>query len=166
MLQQLNLQAHINAQAHSDEFVKEAFVSHDRITVLVRELLVAEVSRQVFRMNAKSVAANLSTYSNVASQSDQQHASHTMQYILLDMYGVAACRRSHVLACRSSTQVWRERVLPLLERHLAGRLDSVTAYQLLYQEAALANLIEVRCLPVPPFQVSHGLPSNEGRLHV
>ncbi|KAI3437714.1 hypothetical protein D9Q98_000162 [Chlorella vulgaris] len=81
VLQQLNLQAHINAQAHSDEFVKEAFVSHDRITVLVRELLVAEV--------------------------------------------------------------WRERVLPLLERHLAGRLDSVTAYQLLYQEAALANLIEV-----------------------
>ncbi|KAL4856193.1 Zinc finger MYND domain-containing protein 10 [Chlorella vulgaris] len=81
VLQQLNLQAHINAQAHSDEFVKEAFVSHDRITVLVRELLVAEV--------------------------------------------------------------WRERVLPLLERHLAEGLDIVTAYQLLYQEAALANLIEV-----------------------
>ncbi len=40
--------------------------------------------------------------------------------------------------------MWRERVLPLLERHLAERVDSVTAYQLLYQEAALANLIEVR----------------------
>lgn len=41
-LQQLNLQAHLNAQAHSDEFVKEALVSHDRVTLLVRELLAAE----------------------------------------------------------------------------------------------------------------------------
>ena len=42
-LEQLNLQAHLNAQAHSDEFVKEALVSLDKVTVLVQELLVAEV---------------------------------------------------------------------------------------------------------------------------
>lgn len=40
--------------------------------------------------------------------------------------------------------MWRERVLPRLERHLAQRLDSVASYQLLYHEAALANLLEVR----------------------
>jgi hypothetical protein len=40
-------------------------------------------------------------------------------------------------------QVWRERLLPLLERHLAESMDSVAAYHLLYQEAALANLLEV-----------------------
>ncbi len=40
-------------------------------------------------------------------------------------------------------QVWRERLLPRLERHLADRLDSVASYQLLYHEAALANLLEV-----------------------
>ena len=35
-------------------------------------------------------------------------------------------------------------MLPRLERHLAERLDSVASYQLLYHEAALANLLEVR----------------------
>lgn len=46
-------------------------------------------------------------------------------------------------------QVWRERLLPLLEQHLADKVDSVAAYQLLYHEAALANLLEVPgcCLP-------------------
>ncbi|KAL4451614.1 hypothetical protein ABPG75_007276 [Micractinium tetrahymenae] len=80
-VEQLNLQAHLNAQAHADEFVKEALVLHDKLGLLVRELLAAEV--------------------------------------------------------------WRERLLPLLERHLAERVDSVTAYQLVYHEAALANLLEV-----------------------
>ena len=42
-LEALNLQAHLNAQAHGDEFVVAALVSHDRITPLVHELLVAEV---------------------------------------------------------------------------------------------------------------------------
>ena len=40
-------------------------------------------------------------------------------------------------------QVWRERLLPRLEGHLAEALDSVAAYQLVYHEAALANLLEV-----------------------
>ncbi|PSC69454.1 Zinc finger MYND domain-containing 10 isoform B [Micractinium conductrix] len=80
-VEQLNLQAHLNAQAHADEYVKEALLSADRLTLLARELLLAEV--------------------------------------------------------------WRERLLPLLERHLAERCDSVTAYQLAYHEAALANLLEV-----------------------
>ena len=42
-LEQLNLQAHLNAQSHSDEFVKEALVTLDKVTVLVQELLVGEV---------------------------------------------------------------------------------------------------------------------------
>jgi hypothetical protein len=45
-LQQLNLQAHLNAQTHSDEFVKEALVSHDKLSLLVRELLAAEVGAE------------------------------------------------------------------------------------------------------------------------
>lgn len=43
--------------------------------------------------------------------------------------------------------MWRERVLPHLEQHLAEKVDSVAAYQLLYHEAALANLLEVPALP-------------------
>ena len=46
-LESLNLQAHLNAQAHSDEFVKEALVSRRGgcVDVLVQELVVAEVGR-------------------------------------------------------------------------------------------------------------------------
>lgn len=45
-MEQLNLQAHLNAQAHADEFVKEALVLHDRLGLLVRELLAAEVGAE------------------------------------------------------------------------------------------------------------------------
>lgn len=34
-------------------------------------------------------------------------------------------------------QVWKERVCPHLEQHLAQRVDSVTAYLLLYHEVHL-----------------------------
>ena len=37
------LQAHHNAQTHSDEFVKSALVSLDKFSVLVRELVTFEV---------------------------------------------------------------------------------------------------------------------------
>ena len=43
-------------------------------------------------------------------------------------------------------------MLPHLEAHLAEQVDSVTAYQLLFHEAAVANLLEVNkpwmCLAV------------------
>ena len=41
-LERLNVQAHHNATTHSDEFVKEFLVSHDKVRVLVHELLVIE----------------------------------------------------------------------------------------------------------------------------
>jgi hypothetical protein len=43
-IEKLNLQAHCNAQAHSDEFVMEYLVSYDKVTTLVHDLLVIEVS--------------------------------------------------------------------------------------------------------------------------
>ncbi len=42
-------------------------------------------------------------------------------------------------------QIWKEKVLPFLTGHLGSAVDSVTAYQLLYHEAVVANLLEV-CL--------------------
>jgi hypothetical protein len=45
-LERLNVQAHHNAVTHSDEFVKEFLVSHDKVKTLVRELLVAEVWKE------------------------------------------------------------------------------------------------------------------------
>ncbi len=46
-IERLNMQAHQSAQHHSDEFVLEALLSHDRIVVLVHELLTAEVSEPI-----------------------------------------------------------------------------------------------------------------------
>jgi hypothetical protein len=40
----VTLQAHHNAQTHSDEFVMSALVSFDKVSVLIHELLVFEVS--------------------------------------------------------------------------------------------------------------------------
>ena len=77
----LHLQAHYNAQTHSDEFVVEGFCSFDKINHLIRSVLVMEV--------------------------------------------------------------WKEKLLPLLRTHIAEKVDSVTSYQLLFHEAACANLLEV-----------------------
>ena len=41
-LERLNVQAHHNAVTYSDEFVKEMLISHDKVGVLVHELLVIE----------------------------------------------------------------------------------------------------------------------------
>lgn len=41
--------------------------------------------------------------------------------------------------------MWKEKVLPHLAAHLSSSMDSVMAYQLLYHEAVVANLLEV-CL--------------------
>ena len=41
-IERLNIQAHQNVASHSDEFVKEALISHDKIAVLCHELLVVE----------------------------------------------------------------------------------------------------------------------------
>jgi len=45
-LQRLNLQAHHNVAAMSDEFVKEAFISLDKFNELVHELLVVEIWKE------------------------------------------------------------------------------------------------------------------------
>jgi hypothetical protein len=41
-------------------------------------------------------------------------------------------------------QVWKHRAAPLLWDHLTTQVDSVDAYTLLYHEAALTTLLEVR----------------------
>lgn len=49
-VEKLNLQAHLNAQSHSDEFVKEALVCLDKVTVLVQDLLLAEVRAELAQL--------------------------------------------------------------------------------------------------------------------
>lgn len=40
-------------------------------------------------------------------------------------------------------QAWKENVYPLLRQHMAQNVDSVLSYMLLFNEAAIANLLEV-----------------------
>ncbi len=40
-------------------------------------------------------------------------------------------------------EAWKAHVYPLLAKHLAERVDSVTAYLLLYHEVTVANLLQV-----------------------
>ena len=43
-------------------------------------------------------------------------------------------------------QVWKANVLPLLQPHIAERVDSMTTYMLIQHEAAVANLLEVNIM--------------------
>ena len=64
-LERLNVQAHHNAVTHSDEFVKEFLVSHDKVKTLVRELLVAEVWKEKVYDNEMSFEGVFNANSNV-----------------------------------------------------------------------------------------------------
>ncbi|XP_033121716.1 zinc finger MYND domain-containing protein 10-like [Anneissia japonica] len=45
-LEKLNMQAVLNASANQDEFIKEMLISHDKICILVHELLALELWKQ------------------------------------------------------------------------------------------------------------------------
>ncbi|KAK3779046.1 hypothetical protein RRG08_017698, partial [Elysia crispata] len=45
-LEKLNMQAVVNAAAKEDEFVKDFFISHDKITLLIKDLLMTEIWKQ------------------------------------------------------------------------------------------------------------------------
>ncbi|GMH44294.1 hypothetical protein BSKO_12228 [Bryopsis sp. KO-2023] len=46
LIDKLNIQAHFNAQTHSDEFVVEHLVSHNRVGTLIHEILIMEIWRE------------------------------------------------------------------------------------------------------------------------
>lgn len=45
-LEKLNLQAHYNTMVHNDEFVMVALTSHDKLGLLIHELLVIEIWKE------------------------------------------------------------------------------------------------------------------------
>jgi hypothetical protein len=54
-----------------------------------------------------------------------------------------------LFATAAALQAWKEQLYPLLKQHLAEHVDSSIAYLVLYHEAAVANLLEVRSQKVP-----------------
>eukprot|EP00899_Mesostigma_viride_P004491 jgi/Mesvir1/14042/Mv03116-RA.1 len=62
LIEKLNLQAHHNAMAHSDEFVMEALILHDKLAVLVHELLAIELwKEQVYPLCSSRLAEKFSS---------------------------------------------------------------------------------------------------------
>jgi hypothetical protein len=45
-LQKLNLQAHVNASQQRDEFVLEAMILHEKLPLIIRELIASELWKQ------------------------------------------------------------------------------------------------------------------------
>lgn len=80
-LDSLNMQAHYDAQIHSEEYVKEGLVLRDKISLLVVDLII--------------------------------------------------------------TELWHEKVFPLIDGHITGSVDAGTAYMLMYHEVTVANLLEL-----------------------
>ena len=42
-------------------------------------------------------------------------------------------------------ETWKEAVYPFLNHHIASNVDPIITYTLLFHEAVLANVLEVRC---------------------
>lgn len=145
----LNLQAHHCASSNTDEFVKEALVLHDKLRVLVFDLLAFEV-----RIGNAVGCWDICGRCDCARQpllllpgnSAQQtiFPCCSMQSTHLGTSLPPACCTDRRPGAGRNEQVWQARVLPLLWGHLASEVDSVAAYDLLYHEAALVNLLEVR----------------------
>ncbi|EIE27455.1 hypothetical protein COCSUDRAFT_55461 [Coccomyxa subellipsoidea C-169] len=76
-------------------------------------------------------------------QAHQSAQSHTDEYVVESI--VSSAKVSLLLLELLVIEVWKEKVLPHLEEHLAHRVDNLTSNQLLYSEAGMANLLEV-CL--------------------
>lgn len=133
---QLNLQAHHNAVAQSDEFVMEALVSHGKVDALIHSLLVAEVRTPGEREGAAVLTGG-------RRQQAAGCVSLSCLVVLFDVM-LPASQLQPANHLHLHPQAWREHAAPLLREHLARRVDSVISWSLLYHETAIANLLEVR----------------------
>ncbi|KAA6426414.1 MAG: zinc finger MYND domain-containing 10-like [Trebouxia sp. A1-2] len=85
----LNLQAHHNAQTHSDEFVKSALVSLDKFPVLVRELVTFEVWKaNVLPLLQQHVAEQVDS---MTSYMLLQHEAAVANLLEITLYHQEAC---------------------------------------------------------------------------
>eukprot|EP00884_Botryococcus_braunii_P023017 jgi/Botrbrau1/939/Bobra.0167s0050.1 len=95
---------------------------------------VEEVGTEAwFKQHAAIEKLNLQAHFNA-----QQHADEFVVEALVSHDKLGALIHDLLV-----TEAWKEQVLPLTFSHLANNTDSITAYILLYHEAALANLLEL-----------------------
>ncbi|GBF95610.1 hypothetical protein Rsub_08592 [Raphidocelis subcapitata] len=74
-------------------------------------------------------------------QAHQNAAAHADEFVLEAL--VSRAKMDTLVHSLLVAETWRERLYPLLREHLARNVDSVICWSLLFQETALANLLEV-----------------------
>jgi len=61
-MEKLNLQAHQSAKTHTDEFILEAFITFEKLPMLIRDLILVDVWReQVFPLIVDDLAERRAT---------------------------------------------------------------------------------------------------------
>tara|TARA_B110001450_G_C17629721_1_gene484708 strand:+ start:263 stop:619 length:357 start_codon:yes stop_codon:yes gene_type:complete len=90
-MDRLNIQAHKNAMHSTDEFVMEAFCTHDKIPTIVNDLLTAEVwMTKIFPLIKKDVAL----LSSVKSYLCLYHEASIVNLLEVMLYHRTACESS------------------------------------------------------------------------
>ncbi len=125
-------------------------MSLDKMKNIVHDLIALEVrrhNRYRHKQSSRLVSVLPSTAKSATCSAPTQRLPRTLRHAL-PAQDVETHRRP-VVRCRScvsvcDSQTWKAVVLPHLRHHLIHKVDSSTVYVLLYQEAALANLLEVR----------------------
>ena len=90
-LDRLNIQAHKNAIGSTDEFVMESFVTHQKMELLVKDLITAETWKlKVFPLIHKEVAA----LSSIKSYMCMYHEASICNLLEVMLYHKTACESS------------------------------------------------------------------------
>uniref|UniRef100_A0A7R9Z7P6 Uncharacterized protein n=1 Tax=Chlamydomonas euryale TaxID=1486919 RepID=A0A7R9Z7P6_9CHLO len=96
-MEQLNLQAHQNAQAHSDEFVVELFVTVDKVQVLVHNLLALEVWKECVLPHLKKALAEQDPLSSYMLMYGEVAMVNMLEVLLYHQHAVEAIPEEYLL---------------------------------------------------------------------
>ena len=90
-LTKLNLQAHVSAQAQSEDFVLEAMVAFDKMGALVHELLVAEAWRNFLYPKIKEIVAQNAPIRGYYILYHEAVICNLLEVLLYHDYAAEAC---------------------------------------------------------------------------
>eukprot|EP00873_Tetraselmis_striata_P028698 jgi/Tetstr1/448962/TSEL_036187.t1 len=97
-IEKLNLQAHHNAQTHSDEFVMESLVSFDKISTLVHELLAIEVWKgKVMPYLKKHLANKVDSVTSYLLLYHEATVANLLEVSLYHSHAAEACSEDAML---------------------------------------------------------------------
>lgn len=110
-IEKLNLQAHFNAQSHSDEFVVELMVSHDKMQVLVHDLLLIEAWKQlVYPHLADHMAERVDGVTSYVVMFHEATVANLLEVMLYHSHAAEAVPEEYLLELAD----WAYRKLTLL----------------------------------------------------